>query len=611
MVTSGLDASLQRALTHLKSIQRADGSWNGDNFAGPVYTALMLILESYLGILSDLDKAEGAKWILSQQYDDGSYPEFLNAPQGALEPTATCYCALLLCGYSVELPEMQKAKAFVDEQGGYAKCNLLYLIYICMAGEYPASKLPSMTLLWKLVPFSKRILAFRFGLQMAIVANELPLAIQGLKRGGKAPKWYRCPLLTFQWWRVRRYLLKRQNPEGNWMGILMPSLLALVCLKYTGSSLADRYYAKGISYLSHWKVYSERGLRVIPYASEVWNTALITRLFLEQGDKVTEAPLRASLNYLYRQQSMAIEPADWQNPTWNTPRFGGWPYEQGNPLCSDTDTTGAVLWTLGLAKKSGEDGPVISAAVDKATAWEWGMQNKDGGWAAFARGHKSKPPGAIMTKPFNFPAPTMLNMLKMFFNPPLALGDPSTAGLTGRVLSAMGMLGYDKRHPSIASAIAFLKYQADERGIWWGRWEVNFLQASACVISGLWAVGEDMQAGYVQKALDWMLSKQQEDGSWGEGNETYYDPSKAGEGASSATVTGAVISALIDAGLASSDNVSRGIEYLVRTQSEDGTWPEPLPLFVMVAPNSFYTNTVYSQYSPVEALIKYRRIAAE
>ena len=198
-----------------------------------------------------------------------------------------------------------------------------------------------------------------------------------------------------------------------------------------------------------------------------------------------------------------------------------------------------------------------------------------------------------------------MTLLRLFWNPPVEWGDPATAGLTGRVLSGLAAQGCSQDTPIVRKGIAFLKAQRANNGAWWGRWEVNYLAATGCVLNGLKAVGEDMQAPYVRAAVNWMLAQQNPDGGWGEGIDSYTDPAQAGVGPSRATMTGQVLSALIDAGETDSEAVRRGIDYLLAEQNTDGLWKDHQALFVMVPPNFFYTNVIYAQYAPVEALVKY------
>ena len=50
----------------------------------------------------------------------------------------------------------------------------------------------------------------------------------------------------------------------------------------------------------------------------------------------------------------------------------------------------------------------------------------------------------------------------------------------------------------------------------------NYVYGTWSVLCALNAVGEDMQAPYVRKAVDFIVSRQREDGGWGEDCASYW-----------------------------------------------------------------------------------------
>ncbi len=70
--------------------------------------------------------------------------------------------------------------------------------------------------------------------------------------------------------------------------------------------------------------------------------------------------------------------------------------------------------------------------------------------------------------------------------------DPSCPDIAGRVLEGLGHCGIRADHPAVPPAIAFIRKQQDPCGAWWGRWGVNYVYGTWQVLTGLRAVGEDM-----------------------------------------------------------------------------------------------------------------------
>ena len=99
--------------------------------------------------------------------------------------------------------------------------------------------------------------------------------------------------------------------------------------------------------------------------------------------------------------------------------------------------------------------------------WLLGMQNRDGGWAAFDRDINRE----ILTK--------------IPFADHNAMLDPSCPDITARVLEALGQYGYRPDQPQVVRALAFLEKTQDARGCWIGRWGVNYLYGTWQVLQGL------------------------------------------------------------------------------------------------------------------------------
>jgi len=124
-------------------------------------------------------------------------------------------------------------------------------------------------------------------------------------------------------------------------------------------------------------------------------------------------------------------------------------------------------------------------------------------------------------------------------------------------------------------------------------------------------MGEDPSQPYIRKAVNWLKSKQNEDGGWGESCESYHDPSIAGIGDTTPSQTAWALLALMAAGEEKSTSVADGIQYLIRTQKPDGTWDEDqftgtgFPKYFMIKYH------IYRNCFPLMALGKYRSLPGE
>ena len=140
---------------------------------------------------------------------------------------------------------------------------------------------------------------------------------------------------------------------------------------------------------------------------------------------------------------------------------------------------------------------------------------------------------------------------------------------------------------------------------------MNHIYGTGLVLPSLKASGEDMSQGYVRQAADWLTRMRHGDGGWGETCATYHDPSTKGQGPSTASQTAWALLGLTAAGECDAECVKEGVDYLLRTQAEDGSWPES-DFTGTGFPRAFYLRyELYSTYFPLLALSTVRSSGKE
>jgi squalene-hopene/tetraprenyl-beta-curcumene cyclase len=221
--------------------------------------------------------------------------------------------------------------------------------------------------------------------------------------------------------------------------------------------------------------------------------------------------------------------------------------------------------------------------------WLVAMQNSDGGWAAFDRNIDNE----VLTK--------------VPFADHNAMLDPSCPDVTARVLEALSHYGYRVGQKPVDVAVRFILSRQEECGAWFGRWGVNYIYGTWQVLVGLEAIGFDMNAIVVRRAVRWLKEVQNADGGWGESCRSYDQPELAGCGESTASQTAWAVLGLIAAGEVESPEVRAAIEYLVGTQNADGGWTEEQ--FTGTGfPRVFYLKYhMYPVYFPLMALSRYAK----
>jgi len=227
-------------------------------------------------------------------------------------------------------------------------------------------------------------------------------------------------------------------------------------------------------------------------------------------------------------------------------------------------------------------------AFRRGLEWMLSMQNRDGGWSSFDKNNHCIP----LT---HFP-----------FADHNAMLDPSACDITGRILELLAAAGISRSQPSVQRAIAFLHANQEPDGTWLGRWGVNYIYGSWLALRGLKAMGEPMDSPRYQRAGEWLISKQNSDGGWGESCRSYDDPAVKGQGPSTPSQTAWALMALISLNRIAEPAFQRGISYLVDSQQPDGNWAEEW--FTGTGfPQVFYLKYhLYRTYFPLLALTETR-----
>jgi squalene-hopene/tetraprenyl-beta-curcumene cyclase len=220
-----------------------------------------------------------------------------------------------------------------------------------------------------------------------------------------------------------------------------------------------------------------------------------------------------------------------------------------------------------------------------------GVQSKNGGWGAFDADN------------------THYHLNNIPFADHGALLDPPTEDVTARCISFLAQLKDGERTPEIDAAINYLEKVQLADGSWFGRWGVNYIYGTWSVLCSLNAAGLDNSHPMVRKATEWLKAIQNEDGGWGEDCDSYrldYDGYKPFKSVASQTAW--AVMGLMAVGLARDPAVTRGIDWLIRTENDEGFWDEA-PYTGGGFPRVFYLRYHgYSKFFPLWALARYRNL---
>lgn len=331
----------------------------------------------------------------------------------------------------------------------------------------------------------------------------------------------------------------------------------------------------------------ERGKSVYcqPCVSPVWDTSLACQTMIEV-DNGNSAEIKEGLDWL-RERQLKDEPGDWRQVRPDL-QGGGWAFQYSNYHYPDLDDTSMVAWAMQRADK--ED---YAESIQRAADWTAGMQSKNGGFGSFEVDN------------------TQYYLNSIPFADHGALLDPPTADVTARCIALLSIVDKEKYASNIQAAIKYIKSDQEADGSWYGRWGTNYIYGTWSVLTGLEVAGEEPQQDYIRRAVDWLYSVQNEDGGWGESNDSYYPPKHRRPYPSTAFQTAWALLALLSAGEVKSEGVQRGVDFLLKNQKMNGLWSDnsyTAPGF----PRVFYLKYHgYTKYFPLWALARYRNLLGQ
>ena len=630
-----LRRTIERAQQWLLDEQDPTGFWWGELESSASITAEYLLLTHHLGIGDREQWAGIARYLRAQQRDEGFWAQYLDGP-GDISTSVEAYFALKLAGDDPDAAHMRRAREWILEHGGIASVRVFTKIWLALFGQYDWERLPAMPAWINLLPnwFPVNLYEFASWARATVVGITVIMTLRpsaSLPAGAGVPELWvgpsdrdrfavRPPRDWFSWEgafiaidkalrfldrnhirpfegralaQAERWLLDRQEADGCWGGIQPPWVYAILALRAMGYSLDHPVLQRALRGFERFTHHADdrSGGRMTwteSCQSPVWDTCLAAIGLLDSGIEPEHEALQRAAKWMLAEQ--VLSGGDWQVKNPDTPP-GGWAFEFDNDVYPDVDDSAVVMIALQRIPL-GDAAAERQLALDRGLHWMLSMQCADGGWGAFDVDNDREFLKAIPFADFG------------------ELLDPPTADVTAHALELLGLLGYSGEYPPAQRGLHFLYELQESDGSWWGRWGVNYLYGLGAALPALEALGEPMTAPPVRRAVEWLIRHQLPDGGWGESCDSYADPSLRGAGPSTRSQTAWALMALLAAGEAEHEAVSRGIAYLVRQQRSDGSWDEDL--FTGTGfPSDFMINYhLYRHYFPLMALGRYERAVA-
>jgi squalene-hopene/tetraprenyl-beta-curcumene cyclase len=610
----GTAAAVKRAREHLLERQSPDGWWKGELRTNVTMDAEDLLLRQFLGILRSEDLNAAARWIRSQQRADGTWANFAGGPAD-LSTTIEAYTALKLAGEDVDDEHMIAARDFVLAAGGIEASRVFTRIWLALFGEWSWNDLPAMPPELVLFPSWMPLNVYDWAswarqtvVPITVVATlrpvrPLPFSLAELRTGTRAAssnrgvvatafnvldralKLYgRSPVkpgrsMAFQ--RAAEWILERQESDGGWGGIQPPWVYSILALHLLGYPLEHPALVAALDGLEGFLVRETSPAgdvrRLEACQSPVWDTCLAVTALLDAGESPEDPAIVRASRWLVAEEIRVR--GDWsvRRPDLEP---SGWAFEFANHGYPDIDDTAEVV--LALDRVDEQTVPGAAAAVERGVRWTVGMQSRDGGWAAFDADN------------------TRRLVEKLPFCDFGAVIDPPSADVTAHVVEMLGQLGQGGTKAA-ESGVAWLLSAQEEDGSWFGRWGANYVYGTGAAVPALVAAGVDRESAAIRRAVEWLEQHQNEDGGWGEDLRSYADQAWRGRGTSTPSQTAWALLALLAVD-PHTPSVQRGIDWLLDTQRDDGSWDED-PFTGTGFPGDFYISyELYRLVFPLSAL---------
>jgi len=492
---------------------------------------------------------------------------------------------------------MIRAKEKIKSLGGVEHCNVFTKYQLALFGQFPWEGAPAMPIevfvfpkffyfnLYNISYWSRTVLIpllvlLHFKPNCPLSENE---QLDELFLDPKAKKTFRMkmtfPMFSFNnlfllfdkgirlfekwpWKPWRKNILKKieqwifdHTDKGGGLGAIYPAMMnSILAMRLLGHSFESPWVKQQWEEIKKLIVEEQDCLFVQPCHSPVWDTALSILALSDSGLPPEHPALGRAAQWLVERQSPCR--GDWAIK-YPKVQGKGWFFQFQNDYYPDIDDTTIVLLALERVRLSPQEEIGKQMAIQSGTQWILGMQSLDGGWGAFDKDNNKI---RLNTIPFADHG---------------ALLDPSTADLTARAIQVLNTLHPTEASFQIEKGISKLLQLQEKEGPWFGRWGVNYIYGSWSVLVALKQCGFHPSQKNVQQAVHWFKTCQNSDGGWGESPLSYEDKSQMGKGKSTPSQTSWALMGLLSAGEEVENQIlNQGVQYLIRTQLEDGGWEE-------------------------------------
>ncbi len=640
--------AIERSRDSVLARQHTEGFWSGELEGDSMLEADYIFLHVLLGTGDQGRMQRALTEILRYRKDDGSWSLYPGGP-GNISLSVKCYFACKLMGWPADHPLLIQTREWILAHGGVTACNTFSKIYLCSLGQYEYNSVPAIPP--EIVLFPKWFWFNIYEISSWSRAILVPLSIAYAKKPYKKipPEHGISELfvggrehadLKLQWdrkhkigWRNFFIFLDRMV---HWFERIHIRPLRSLALKKAQKWMLERLeMSDGLGAIYPAILNSIIALRCLGYSLD---DPQVIRAMDEFEKLGIDEPTGTKD---YAEPTFRMQPC--MSPVWDTAQAVYALGETGMDR-KDPRLLHAADWMLSKEVRHKGDWAVKNRHAAPG-GWYFEFNNEfypdvdDTAQVLLALNKVDNPREryqydvclraidwvySMQCRNGGWASFDKDNTKMIFQHIPFAdhnaMLDPPTVDITGRVLEMLATYGYTRKDRRVEKAIRFIFSEQESDGSWFGRWGVNYLYGTFLVLRGLEAMGVWNHEPQIQQAAEWIRSVQNADGGWGESCNSYDDPATRGVGVSTPSQTAWGILGLLAAGDTRSDSVAKGIKWLLAKQQVDqrgrGCWDESLgegktrqAIYTGTGfPRVFYlAYPLYRDYFPLLALTNYKR----
>jgi squalene/oxidosqualene cyclase-like protein len=610
------EQAMARALGNLDQRQEERGSWAGD-YGGP-----MFLLPMYLALCHVAGKKVDAfrtqrmtTYFFNVQRADGSLGLHAEATEGSMFTTALGYAALRILGLAADDGRMLKMARWIRQHGSPLGAASWGKFTLCLLGLYDWKGIhPVLPELW-LLPKSAPMHPGKLWCHCRQV--YLPMAwLYGTRSTGTVDPFIRALRDELYGpggydnveWPAQRDTVCREDDyrpttralqavnfsQGQYERLPFKPLRkraleeCLTHIRYEDQVTQDLDigpvnavfntmvhhfrgaagtddFRRGFAALDVYLWDGQDGMKMQGYnSSELWDLAFAVQAVLATPEKLRaqHGPMVQNA-YRYLRDNQILEDVPEPEAHYRHASKGGWPFSNRAHGWPITDCTSEGLKCALLLEGKFPDEEIPLSMLRESVRLLLSWQNTDGGWSTYEKQRAG--PWIEALNPSQVFGDIMVDYSHV---------ECTSACIQGLVQARRRFRGeFDGQiDAAVARGLEFLRGAQKADGSFEGAWAVCFTYGTWFGVTALRDAGVSTKDPSVRSACEFLLSKQKDDGSWGEAGDSCRSRTYIQHEKGQVAQTAWAMLALVRSGCDHTEPLRRAAQFLIDRQESDGSW---------------------------------------